>query len=344
VTSAAKATLPLLPAAVHHDSTGEKGAFYQSKVSCQQCHTGPVLPDWVNDTLPLPSDEPSTSRQRNCDYQYDPPCGPCDGLGGHRWGDATDEFTPITCELVKAAEDVPVAERAPHVFPKQASCKMNGDARQPLEPPGNSTWVKGSYVPVDGQFFLGWDDEMGRHQYIRKSGSPVGGKNSTVTLIAKQSMEMIRKNSSAGVMAVVSVPQADPSNKTCVCLPGDAGVMHTAAFADNDPLDNLKLPPSEGGLTYLGRVKVQLETMNKTIVVDHYMKVFFHFLVGAEKGTPEYGLPVMLYAGLGNRFIYTDWVLGDPSKTRPGLWDLPTDTFCAMVSPDCKTLFPKSGH
>lgn len=209
----------------------------------------------------------------------------------------------------------------------------------PLEPPGNSTAVNGTYVPVIGTFFLGWDTEMARHQYIRTSGSPVGGENSTVTLIAKQTIEAIKTNSSAGVMAIISQSQANPNNKTCVCVPGDAGVMHTDAFADKDPYDPLDLPASEGGLDFLGRVEVQLETMDTPLIVDHYMKAFFHLIVGADKKSPTYGLPVMLYAGFGNRFIYSDWKLGDPAKSKPELWDLPENTFCKLISPECKDLF-----
>jgi len=340
----AKTILPLLPRAVHHDTPGAKGKFYQSKVSCQQCHTGPVLPDWVNDTMPVPPGESKLARQRSCDYQNDPPCGPCDGLGGPRTGDGVDQFTPMPCEVVAMAEEVPLADRAPHVYPMLGHSKMSGDARLPLEPPGNSTNVNGSYVPVDGDFYLGWDGVMGRHQYVRRSGSPVGGANATVTLIALQSIEMIKSNSSAGVMGIVSQSQADPTNKTCICLPGDAGVMHTQAFADVDPYDSVRLPASEGGLNYLGRVKVQLDGQNHTTIADHYMKVFFNFLVGAEKGTPTYGKPILLYASLGNRFIYSDWVLGDPKITsnQPDLWKLPTDTHCIMADPNCKELFQNS--
>jgi len=83
-------------------------------------------------------------------------------------GDGVDQFTPMLCEVVAMAEEVPLTDRAPHVYPMLGHAKMSGDARLPLEPPGNSTNVNGSYVPVDGDFYLGWDGVLGRHQYVRE--------------------------------------------------------------------------------------------------------------------------------------------------------------------------------
>ena len=74
-------------------------------MSCQQCHTGRVPdPAWANASLPppLPVDlaHPGRERLRSCDFQNAPPCGPCDGLGGPRTGDRTDESTPAGWQCI----------------------------------------------------------------------------------------------------------------------------------------------------------------------------------------------------------------------------------------------------
>lgn len=43
-------------------------------------------------------------RIRRCDhFQYDPPCGACEGVGGIVWGDDNDDYTPTSCEEVDPA-------------------------------------------------------------------------------------------------------------------------------------------------------------------------------------------------------------------------------------------------
>ena len=39
-------------------------------------------------------------RTRRCDQQdYDPPCGPCEGVGGIPTGSENDEITLTTCQV-----------------------------------------------------------------------------------------------------------------------------------------------------------------------------------------------------------------------------------------------------
>jgi len=45
-------------------------------------------------------------RTRRCDQQdYDPPCGPCEGVGGIPTGSKNDEITLTTCSIVETPED-----------------------------------------------------------------------------------------------------------------------------------------------------------------------------------------------------------------------------------------------
>merc|ERR1719370_1649511 len=45
-------------------------------------------------------------RVRRCDQQdYDPPCGPCEGVGGSVTGSGEEEFTPTTCTVLEASPE-----------------------------------------------------------------------------------------------------------------------------------------------------------------------------------------------------------------------------------------------
>ena len=127
------------PAAVGAAGTAHAAAVYgeyESLVSCQQCHSGTVVPKWRNATLPppLPVDPavPGRERERSCDYQDDPPCGPCDGLGGPRWGDGSADFTPVNCSIVQLPGAVAMAERVPGRYPPLGRATLVGESRQPL--------------------------------------------------------------------------------------------------------------------------------------------------------------------------------------------------------------------
>ena len=39
-------------------------------------------------------------RLRRCDQDQMPRCQPCEGVGGHAYGDKNDEYDPVACEVV----------------------------------------------------------------------------------------------------------------------------------------------------------------------------------------------------------------------------------------------------
>ena len=46
-------------------------------------------------------------RARRCDQQdYDPPCGPCEGIGGIPWGSDNDQIDLTTCSVVSGPDEV----------------------------------------------------------------------------------------------------------------------------------------------------------------------------------------------------------------------------------------------
>merc|ERR1740138_929775 len=135
----ARIPAPLLSTTRHNCSgaEGEKGMelcdIYKKQVTCAECHsgTGMLFQDWKDIPGIIPEDPkyPGMARQRRCDQNYAPACGPCEGIGGPYWGDDLKDFQPTNCELVAKPEDVPVADRQSPQFAEQFIVHQLGSDR-----------------------------------------------------------------------------------------------------------------------------------------------------------------------------------------------------------------------
>ena len=96
-----------------------------------------------------------------------------------------------------------------------------------------------------------------------------------------------------------------------------------------------RVPPEQGGLAYLGRVRLDPvdDGRNVTVVADHWMKWAFHFLVDADPQSPSFKLPLRLYGSLGVRQVFHGWSVGDPSVAKPDVWTIPKG--CALLARAC---------
>ena len=57
------------------------------------------------------------NRRKRCDWDYDPPCGLCEGIGGYAWGDAEDQISYVDCKPIALAKDIPVANITRPIWP-----------------------------------------------------------------------------------------------------------------------------------------------------------------------------------------------------------------------------------
>merc|ERR1719321_1028635 len=97
-----------------------------------ECHsnTGMRFQDAdLDDKIPEDDKYPGFANKRRCDQNYDPPCGPCDGVGGPYWGDDVSKFQPTNCEVVSMPEDVPEEERMPPQFAEKFIVHQLGSDR-----------------------------------------------------------------------------------------------------------------------------------------------------------------------------------------------------------------------
>lgn len=302
-------------------------AEYAHQVSCQQCHTGTIAqPSWQDATLAKPvhhgnADDERLERLRTCDFQADPPCGPCEGLGGKRWGDGLQEFTPMQCTAIHGPEIAPATKGR---YPEVGTATFGGEVRSPLEVrPKEGEKVK--YVPMNGNIYVDYRGPVMFRQ--RYDFGAMGSEVSAQTYEQAKKMDVGATWGGGG-------PE-------CSCSASIAGLFHRNCFDSGDPLDPLKLPANEGGAAYLGRIKIKLDGDSKLssgeFTSDHYMKWAFHFLVDAAEHSPSFGLPLRLYGPTGVRQVFDSWSLEDPEKARPDIWRLPRG--CNITAPAC-SIFP----
>jgi len=345
---ASQITLPLLPTKRHQMITNTADAAshiahqavhadYETKVSCQQCHSGPVSANWVNATLPppLPVDpvHPGRERQRSCDYQNSPPCGPCEGLGGPRWGDSSQQFSPLNCSVVGLPDSIPSSSRPKAAYPALGQAALDGDTRSPLAVRPDPS-KPGKYPTVTARISLAWDSELARHRYDFQHMPPFNGPMSQIYL---QRADQIASRNNSGVM--VTIIGNEDKISACICMNAIAGNMHIDSFVPHAADDPVDLPASEGGLSYLGRIRLAPIDggNNNTVVADHYMKWAFHFLVDADPQSPTYGMPVRLYGATGVRMIYSNWTSADPRVATPNLFEIPKH--CIPLSKTCQEYY-----
>lgn len=230
-------------------------------------------------------------------------------------------MTPMKCEVIHGPEVKPTTRG---VYPALATARLTGASRFPIEVVPTKP---GHYQSLGGNLSLGWKDSVMRMRY------DFGGFGSQVSA---QSYEQA-KNQDVG--ATFGAGGAD-----CTCAASIAGVMHIESFEASDPFDLLKLPASQGGADYLGRIKVELDgdnpqTNGTVAIADHYLKWAFHFLVDADEASPSFGLPLRLYGATGVRQVFDSWRLVDPEIDRPDIWEMPAD--CNVTAPAC-SVFKKA--
>lgn len=98
-------------------------------------------------------------RRRRCDrFDYDPPCGVCEGYGGIAYGDENDEITLTTCKPVASAEEIDPASLKRPVWGEQWTLP---EAREILIGPKNDPFC---FVVFPGA------DSIGDLCYVKQQG------------------------------------------------------------------------------------------------------------------------------------------------------------------------------
>jgi len=338
---------------------------YEAQMSCADCHSGTgIIAQDYNDMygyLPEDPKHPGWARQRRCDQNYKPACGPCEGIGGPYWGDKVDQFQPTNCEVVAGPEAVPEGDRPSPQFAEQFIVHQLGSdrlartqnaAKFALYSQIRSTlWYdfqlggESTGTAPDGMARLRHDtyyDDLG-YKWL---------DNGLVSEIHLQSRAQREANITGPMVSLIHGLLGWGKNLGgCTCLADPVGVPVLGGT-----VDVLKAPHNSfmRGADYMGRIKIGVEydgfkmgdkghgdmTKKRNMTVDHYVKWFLHLFIDADKSSPTYGQPVRFYGPYSGYAVYIS-----VNKTVPPaeVWD----TACVengWGTPESKRLHPCKGH
>jgi len=368
------APAPLLPLTDHADTCSEEASSSELEVckvaqgqrSCADCHsgTGIIMQDYSDPDGVIPDDPklPGWARQRRCDQNYLPLCGPCEGIGGPYWGDDLTKFQPTNCDVVALPDDVPVADRILPQFAEQFIVHQLGSDRLARTQNAakfaiysqirSTLWYD---FPIDKDGAGSAPDGMAklRHDSFYDDLAERWLDNGLVTEVHLQSEEQRATNVTGPMVSLLHgllgygkylgglTCLADP-----VGVPTLGGRINVNGTAHSSFMD---------GADYKGRISIGVEydgykmgdaghgdmKAKRNMTVDHYSKWFLHMFMDADKSSPTYGQPVRFYGPYSGFAVYVSF-----NKTVPPaeVWD----TACVGAlngwpSPESKPLFPCEG-
>ncbi len=343
-----KAIIPKLPTKDHrvplHDEEDHAGKFYDSKVTCQECHIGGLGVPFPDDLGP--PEEGSKDKSRRCFANYEEDygikCGPCDGIAGIYWGDDTDKYyTPPNCVEVGKPEDIPEEERVPAALPNMFSVEIVGGSDRwgrttnpedpditPFTPRQEKMYgqIKGRWHlradPDDDLWLLRHDTYYGNISW-NGEWDPNPNLFYNLTQFHAQSRLQQSKNNTGQMVSLNRsrtwpIGQDDSPDPMCVCVADPVGfpdVTSTRATGVSD-------------MKYYGRIKLApIEYLGRTVELDHYANWFFQLFMEVNTSAPNYGKsPIRLTSAYSGTAVYRNWIFADPNVTRPGIFsaDIPT--------------------
>jgi len=347
----ARQMAPLLPLSAHSDSCPDWVTETERKVcevyegmrSCADCHSGSGIPmqDYKDPDGYIPEDpnHPGWARQRRCDQNYLPKCGPCEGIGGPYWGDEVKDFQPTNCAVVALPEDVPESDRVLPQFAEQFIVhQLGSDRLARTQNAAKFAFYSQIRSTLWYDFALGGEsngtakDGMARlrHDTFYDDLAERWLDNGLVTEVHMQTRAQRDANVTGPMVSLLHgllgygkymgglTCLADP-----VGVPVLAGRVVVNGTAHSSFLD---------GADYKGRVTIGVEydgfkmgdkghgdmKAKRNMTVDHYSKWFLHMFMDADKKSPTYGLPVRFYGPYSGFAVYVNI-----NKTQPPaeVWD-----------------------
>lgn len=304
--------LPLMPETVAPKHLG--GNEYQRQITCTDCHTRSQNPNKPPIVTPAPRPKGSGpqfqedcsdhkkpvfyNRTKRCDWDYEPFCSPCEGVGGIAWGNKEHEWNPMPCEPLMKPEEIPKENLTTPLWPKHFTVQETASLTFPGRDPCNVKFKNSTYTLVftttpEGPIYhtIGHSGPSGPSPFPGKSwGYPNGNFFNTVDIFGKSVF--------------------------CVCLGLDDPTVENSIMG---PLsyDFLK------GAVLIGRERIVPEYLNTPMVADHWVKGPHHFWFDVATN-----LMVREWQPFNGHQIYYDW---DLSMPKPETIDLPQRCYKGLL-------------
>jgi len=373
----ARQMAPLLPLTDHR--TNEAGCgpganatelevcrVYEGMRSCAECHSGSGIPmqDYNDPDGYIPEDPklPGWARQRRCDQNYLPKCGPCEGIGGPYWGDDLKHFQPTNCELVAPPEEVAEVDRVPPQFAEQMIVHQLGSDRLARTQNAakfafysqirSTLWYD---FPLNGTSTGTAVDGMAklRHDTYYDDLKYKWLDNGLVSEVHLQSRAQRESNVTGPMVSLMHGLLGYGKymgGLTCLADPVGVPVLGGEVLVNGTAHSSFM-----EGADYMGRVTIGVEydgfkmgdkgngdmKSKRNMTVDHYSKWFLHLFMDADKQSPTYGQPVRFYGPYSGFAVYVA-----VNKTQPPaeVWDTAcVGTLNGWPSSEHKPIFPCEG-
>jgi len=338
---------------------------YEGMRSCADCHsgTGIIMQDYKDPDGYIPEDPklPGYARQRRCDQNYIPACGPCEGIGGPYWGDDLKDFQPTNCEIVAQPDDVPVADRVLPQFTDQFIVHQLGSDR--LARTQNAAKFA-FYSQIRSTL---WYD----FPLVNESGSAPEGiaklrhdtfyddlgykwlDNGLVSEVHTQTAAQREANVTGPMVSLLHGLLGYGKylgGLTCLADPVGVPVLGGRVLVNGTVHSSFM-----DGADYKGRITIGVEydgfkmgdkgngdmKAKRNVTVDHYSKWFLHLFMDADKSSPTYGQPVRFYGPYSGFAVYITY---NKTVPPPEVWDTAcVGSLNGWPSDEKKPLFPCEG-
>jgi len=323
----AKSAVPMLSTGDRHlcdgleDEKLDVCRQYEAQLSCAECHSGSGITQQDYNA----SHVDTQHRQRRCDTNFDPPCGPCEGIGGPYWGDDVTKFQPTNCELVKAPKDVPESERMPATFPEQFIVHQLGSDRL-VRTQNQANFALYSQIrstlwydfPLNGTSTGTAPNGTAklRHDTNYDDLAYKWLDNGLVSELHFQTREQREQNVTGPMVSLIhGLLGLGKYLGGCTCLADPVGVP---TLGGQVLVNNVAHSAFLEGAQYMGRIKIGVEydgfklgdkghgdmKKKRNMTVDHYAKWFLHLFVDADETSPTYKQPVRFYGPYSGFAVY----------------------------------------
>jgi len=254
------------------------------------------------------------NRKKRCDWDYDPPCGLCEGIGGYSWGDQENDITYISCKPVALAKDIPANNITTPVWPKSFVVKEVTTLINQLDEGGR-------FPGADPCALHNFNNDTETMYYDdTRTHYPTGPimytKTSGTAIYTLPTADMFIKIFEAGIgVFCICVTPHENGNKTDV----PTGPLRYDFASDS---------------VLIGREVIGLEGLGIEVEADHWNKGPHHFWISV--ATNEFVRGWQPWNGL-NVYDPGSWQVGPVNKS---LFDVPTSCYKGFLHKNVSCIAP----
>lgn len=279
------------------------------------------------------------NRTKRCEWDFDPPCGMCEGIGGPIWGDGEDEWRPAQCTPLLKPEEIPKDNLTTPVWPKAfISHEYSCGTTHVLDACSPKSGLESGYRCKDGKHG-GWTLYYRQRDISKYPLAP----DWPLTGLQPEQRQSIPANGILGASSQWALPngnmftlsEAPVGPAFCICFsdpnkqprppnasdPRPGGKYSPGTVDPFEKFDNVLLGPLRwdfpSDAVLIGREEIELEwtefgtqDSSRLVVADHWNKGPHHFWYEVSTN-----LMVRQYQTEAALTVQTNYTIGEPDES-----------------------------